>query len=187
MLTVEVYREALRASSAHPVSILHVPLLELAFQTYQLWLLQKAIMIWLEMVFGNPESKAEALLLLNVFSFVQYFVVFTLRCVFEIAAAGTTSKWYFREEGGSSSSGIDRSLTSIAAAHTKSFGSAVLGGLLTFPILAVEHLYTKVRQAFEKTPIIALPVWIFLWLSTKALAVLYTMLEQIKLYGKPET
>jgi hypothetical protein len=188
-LTIAVWREAIIAVLAHPALGFSVPVIELAWQMYQVWLLSFQVTLW-TVAFGaqfyDHKYRDYCNALLAWASWQQYLTVFTLRNVFEVAIAGTVAKYFFRAEDGSEdgfAAGVERTVKSFATAFTKSFGSSVLGGICMF----VAGMLTRVRDNVAKiegsTPWILFPIKLILILAKSALTVLVAWLDSAIKYS----
>ena len=179
LFTVYVWQQALYATLSHPALCLSVPILELCFQLYQIWLIKSRFLIYAEM---KTESYAvdEGQWLLSWLTFQQLFTVFTLRCVFEIAISGTICKHYFRrakDDDHPVESGISRVMVSFIAAFTKSLGAAVLGGLLSYVAYFIRKLHRGQKKMYENVTWLFLPIKLSLLLVMWALSILHKLLE----------
>lgn len=189
-MTIEVWKEGVSAIIRHPLVGMAVPLLECVFQMYQIWLFSALI--------TAPSSTKNVNLygfkfaiepaVFNAWwSFQQLIVVFTVRNVFEIAVAGTISKYYFRSKDDDSDLlGIVRTFSSYFSACTKSLGSAVFGAFVLYIADFFKKAHETVDDAYKKLPWFpALPAKLILMLIKWALASIYVFLQHLNGYCCP--
>ena len=138
MLIIEVMKVSFEGALAHPLSIMHVPIIEGIFQLYQLKILR--MMAQLFFTFNDEQKLSNGLI------FLQLYTVFSMRAMLEIAVARAMSLWYFSVDGESST---ERSIGAIVGAHTKSFGTACCAGLVQFIVNQVVGFYRKIKKRYD--------------------------------------
>ena len=138
MLIIEVMKVSFEGALAHPLSIMHVPIIEGIFQLYQLKLLK--MMVQLFFAFSDEQKLSNGLI------FLQLYTVFSMRAMLEIAVARAMSLWYFSVDGESST---ERSIGAIVGAHTKSFGTACCAGLVQFIVNQIAGFYRKIKKRYD--------------------------------------
>jgi len=185
-LTCEIWREAVKAVTAHPALTFAVPVLEFGLQLYQGWLFSWWLCLWSVSWGVSVAEQDEARMLCAWASLQQWMVFFTIRAAFEMAIGGTVAKYYFRSTDGSEEGfahGIGRALSSLTAAFTKSLGSAVFAGIILYAAACVRRVHSWVAAAYGKMVwySIWLPLKLVFWIWRFALAVIYHWLQNFAL------